>query len=225
MKNDKFWYTKRITKLKQKMKSKILIFIFVLILGTVCGALVFNARTIGDINIEIVTISDSAIDDAQSSEVLIAYFSRTGNTREVAKQIQAATGGDLFAIEPVVPCPEDYDECKKVASKQKEENARPEVTDTVDNMDDYDVVFVGYPLWLSTMPMHMFTFLDAHDFAGKTVIPFSTSGSGKVGQSEEDMAKSLPSATVLEGLVIKGDEVGDSNEKVLEWIDQLNVQF
>lgn len=119
----------------------------------------------------------------KNSKSLIAYYSRkgenylngsivnltVGNTEAVAKKIQVLTGSDLFEIDTVKPYPEDYTEATKVAMDEKRRNARTELTGVVDNMDAYDVIYLGYPNWWGTFPMAVFTFLESYDFSGKTL--------------------------------------------------------
>ena len=109
-------------------------------------------------------------------KVLVAYYSWSGNTKAVAEQIQRETGADIFFIQPQTPYPGDYRECVDIAKKEMNENARPAVANTVDNMDQYDVVFVGYPIWWGKAPMFVYTFLESYNFQGKTVVPFCTTG-------------------------------------------------
>lgn len=162
---------------------------------------------------------------------LVAYFSRrgynylngeivflqVGNTEVVAKKIRELTGSDLFQIETVKSYPEDYNETTTVAKKEQNENARPELTRTVDGMDDYDVIYLGYPNWWGTMPMAVHTFLESYDFAGKTIIPFCTHEGSAMGRSEGDIKKLCPKAKVLSGLAIKGGSVNKSDEKIAAW--------
>ena len=162
---------------------------------------------------------------------LVAYFSRrgynylngeivflqVGNTEVVAKKIRELTGSDLFQIETVKSYPEDYNETTTVAKKEQNENARPELTRTVDGMDDYDVIYLGYPNWWGTMPMAVHTFLESYVFAGKTIIPFCTHEGSAMGRSEGDIKKLCPKAKVLSGLAIKGGSVNKSDEKIAAW--------
>ncbi len=119
----------------------------------------------------------------KEEKCLIAYFSRAGNnyvsgnivnlpignTEVVAKMIQEIIGGDLFRIDPVNSYPDDYTETTEVAEKELHDNARPELSSHVENMDSYNVIFLGYPNWWGTMPMPVFTFLEEYDFSGKTI--------------------------------------------------------
>lgn len=170
-------------------------------------------------------------------KTLIAYYSRkgrnylngsivdlpVGNTEVMAKKIQAMTGGDLFQIETLKAYPEDYTETTNVAKDEKRENARPEITETVDNMSSYDVIYLGYPNWWNTFPMAVFTFLESHDFSGKTIIPFCTHEGSGMGNSERDIKKLCPDANVLPGLAIRGGSVGKADNEITDWIRKLII--
>jgi flavodoxin len=162
---------------------------------------------------------------AQSKgKTLVAYFSWGGNTREIAKQIQQQTGGDLFEIKTVKPYPTDYNECVDVAKKEQQTNVRPALADTVKNFAVYDVVFVGYPNWWGTMPQALFTFLEKYDLSSKTVVPFCTHGGGRWGRSLNDLKKLCPDdATVLEGLAISGNLVRRSKDDVVKWLQKIGI--
>jgi flavodoxin len=156
-------------------------------------------------------------------KTLVAYFSWSGNTREIAKLIQQQTGGDLFEIKTVKPYPTDYNECTDVAKKEQQANAHPALADTIKNFATYDVVFVGYPNWWGTMPQALLTFLEAYDFSGKTIVPFCTHGSGRWGRSLNDLKKLYPDATVLEGLAISGNLARRSKDDVVKWLQKIGM--
>ena len=126
---------------------------------------------------------------AQKPKVLIAYFSWSGNTKEIANQIQEITGGDLFEIKTVTPYSSNYNQCVETAKQEKEKNTRPAIQGKVANMSDYDVVFIGYPNWWGTMPMAVLTFMESYDFSDKTLLPFCTHGGGGAQQCFKDFAK------------------------------------
>ena len=158
------------------------------------------------------------------AHVLVVYFSRTGenynvgfiqegNTAKMAKIIAAQTGADLFEIVPEVPYPDDYDSVLPIATQEKNEDARPAYIGDVENWEQYDTVFIGYPIWWAGMPCIMYTFLENHDFTGKTVIPFNThEGSGQAG-TQQDLEGRLPGITVLQGLAVRGSKA--QNDAVL----------
>jgi flavodoxin len=162
-----------------------------------------------------------AVQAQNKGKTLIAYFSWGGNTREVAKQIQQQTGGDLFEITTLNPYPTDYNECVAQAKKEQQADARPPLAAEVKDMAIYDVVFVGYPNWWGTMPMALFTFLEKYDMRGKTVIPFCTHGSGRWGRSVSDLKKLCPGATLLEGFAVSGNMVRRSKDDVVQWLQKI----
>ena len=147
-------------------------------------------------------------------KVLVAFFSRAGenyavghiekgNTHIVAEMIAEETGGTLFHIKPVTPYPEDYTECTQVAREEKESKARPAILGDA-AVEDYDVIFIGYPNWWGDMPMPVYTFIEKHDWKGKTVVPFCThEGSGLSG-TEQKLKEACQGATVLKGLAVRG---------------------
>ncbi|MGZ4941939.1 MAG: flavodoxin [Halobacteriota archaeon] len=176
--------------------------------------------------------------NSQNSKNLVAYFSRegkniissgdiidlpVGNTEVVAQMIQEATGSDRFRIEAVNPYPEDYRQTTEMAKKEQRANARPELTAHVENMDAYDVIFLGYPNWWSTMPMPVFTFLEEYDFAGKTIAPFCTHEGSSLGRSVTDIKALCPHSTVLDGLAVRGSDVQRAREQVSEWLRRLGA--
>ncbi|SHF70886.1 Flavodoxin [Caldanaerobius fijiensis DSM 17918] len=172
-----------------------------------------------------------------NSKSLIAYFSRKGNnyvggsivnlpignTEVIAKKIQKLTGSDMFQIKTVKSYPEDYTETTKVAKEEERKNARPELTEIVDDMESYDVIYLGYPNWWGTMPMAVFTFLESHDFSGKTIIPFCTHEGSGMGSSEHDIKRLCPNAKVLPGLAIRGSSVNNADEDVVNWLKKLDL--
>ena len=168
---------------------------------------------------------------------LIAYFSRkgnnylngsivnlpVGNTEVAAKTIQSLAGGDLFHIDPVKAYPSDYTEATEVAQRELNRNERPPLKAHPDNLDAYDVIFLGYPNWWNTMPMAVFTFLEAHDFTGKAILPFCTHEGSGLGQSERDIKKLCPRANVLRGLAIRGGNVQKAEKAIASWLKETQV--
>jgi flavodoxin len=166
---------------------------------------------------------------------LIAYFSRkgdnyvsgkivnlpVGNTEVAGKAIQELTGGDLFRIEPIKPYPADYTRTTEVAERELRENARPEIVGQVANLEPYDVIFLGYPNWWGTLPMAVFTFLERHDFSGKTIAPFCTHEGSGLGRSEGDIARLCPAATIAEGLAIHGTRAHAAKTDIENWLNRM----
>lgn len=165
---------------------------------------------------------------------LIAYFSRkgnnyvsgkivdlaVGNTQIAAEMIQELTGGDLFEIEAVRPYSEDYTACTEEAREELRKDARPELTAQVPDFEQYDVIYLGYPNWWGTMPMPVFTFLEQYNFEGKTIRPFCTNEGSGMGNSEADMKKRCPGATVQKGLAIHGGSVGGARPAIEAWVKE-----
>ena len=166
---------------------------------------------------------------------LVAYFSRAGmnyanggivnlavgNTEVAAKIIQELTGSDIFRIETVKVYPQGYQETTEAAQEELRGNARPEISGQVDNMPDYSVVYLGYPNWWGTMPMAVFTFLEAHDFRGKTIVPFCTHEGSGMGRSERDIKTVCAGADVLKGLAIQGGSVQQAHDRIAQWLRNL----
>ena len=173
----------------------------------------------------------------KEAKILTAYFSRAGNnyvsgeivslplgnTEVVAKMIQKITGCDLFKIEAVKPYPKDYHETTNMAQKEQEDNARPELTAHVENMDTYDVIILGYPNWYGTVPMAVFTFLEEYVFPGVTILPFCTHEGSGMGRSESDIKKICPNANVLNGLPIRGSGVQGAEKAVSKWLEKSGI--
>lgn len=152
-------------------------------------------------------------------KILVAYFSHTGNTKKVAQLIQSKTGADIFKIETATPYPSVYRETTELAKQEKADNARPALKNKVENMAQYDVVFVGYPIWWYTAPMAVATFADSYDFSGKTVITFCTSGGSPISDSTPDINKWFKDANVIEGIRAYPDDTA-ATEK---WLAGLNL--
>ena len=165
-------------------------------------------------------------------KILIAYYSRkgqnylggrivnlpVGNTEVVANKIKGFVGGDLFEIKTVKSYPVDYTETTEVAMAEKKAGARPELSNHVGKMDEYDTIYLGYPNWWGTFPMAVFTFLEEYNFSGKTIIPFCTHEGSGIGRSESDIKKLCPEAKVLPGIAIRGGSVAGADSLVENWI-------
>ncbi len=158
----------------------------------------------------------------ENGKSLVLYFSWSGNVDKFANIIASETGADIVRIEPVVPYSTDYNTVADYAKKERDNDGRPEIKTEI-NIDGYDVIFVGYPIWWYTVPMIIRTLLDDFDFSGKTIIPFNShEGSGNGGTY--DLIKQLePQAEVLEGLAIRGrDFQNDQTETVRNWLSKLD---
>lgn len=166
------------------------------------------------------------------SDKLIAFYSRAdenyvngliktlnvGNTEVAANIIKELTDADLFKIEQAKPYASDYNECIAQAQTDQRRNARPELKNFPETLDEYDVIYLGYPNYWSTMPMAVFTFLEHFNFSGKTIKPFCTHEGSGLGSSLNDIKKLCPTAKVEKGLAIHGGNVKRSRNDIEKWI-------
>jgi len=169
-------------------------------------------------------------------KTLVVFFSHTGenygvgnisegNTHIIAKMIAEATGGSLFEIVPEKEYPHDsYDEVVEIAKQEKARKARPAIKGDI-KVEDYDVIFIGYPNWWGDMPMPVYTFLEKHDWDGKTVVPFCTHEGSGLSSTEKYIAEVCKGATVAKGLAVRGGTAQNNREQarksVTSWIEKL----
>lgn len=170
--------------------------------------------------------SDDADDSSDSTpenndRILVAYYSHSGNTHTIAGYIHDSVGGDIVKIETVNPYPDSYDEHLEQARKEVAEGYLPPLITTIDNMSDYDVVFVGYPIWVETAAPPIASFLASHDLKGKTVVPFCTSGTSSAAASYRLVSSFCPESTVLTGIQIRRGTYDTAHERVLQWLKEL----
>lgn len=152
------------------------------------------------------------------SRVLVAYFSRTGNTRVIAEQIRRARDADLFEIRPARPYPEDYEETVAQARRERDEGYEPPLAATVPGLAAYDTVFLGLPVWGGTAPPVIRSFLSAHDLSGKTLVPFITHGGYGRGESLQVIRSHAPRSTLLQGFTLEADQERRTLETVTRWL-------
>ena len=164
-----------------------------------------------------------APEEASGGGVLVAYFSWSGNTEQMAQIIAEETGADLFEIAPAAPYTDDYNELLDITQQEQADNARPELADQVENWNSYDTVFVGYPNWWSDAPMAVYTFLENYDWTGKTLVPFNTSASGGFGRSLSGIGESAAGAEILEGIAFTESELPDAESCITEWLTGLGL--
>lgn len=142
----------------------------------------------------------------------------------IAEEIRESVGGDLFPVVTVTPYPAEYDAVLAEARVEQKNNSRPALMNRVVNMGAYDTVFVGYPNWWATMPMAMFSFLEAYDFSGKKIAPFCTHGGSALGKSVRDIKELCPRASVLEGLAVRSGSVGNAEKDVRAWLSRIGIK-
>ena len=158
------------------------------------------------------------------TNMLVAYFSATGNTEGIAQHIQAVLDADLYEIVPEVPYTDEdlnysNDSCR-ANQEQNDPDARPAISGTLEHPEDYDVVFLGYPIWWGQAPRIIDTFLESYDFGGAAMVPFCTSGSSGIGGSLDDLQTLEPSARWLDGQRFDG---GAGEDQVAQWVDSLEL--
>ncbi|MFX1284307.1 MAG: flavodoxin [Promethearchaeota archaeon] len=152
----------------------------------------------------------------QNHQILIAYYSHSGNTHKIAQRIKEIVGGELFRIEPVKSYPESYQEVLKVAKKEIGQNYKPPLKNKVKNIDKFDIIYIGSPNWYSTIAPPVTSFLSAHNFSGKKIIPFISHGGGGKGLCIPNLKKMVPNAIILEGIVVYGSNVKSLNIKTVK---------
>ena len=165
-----------------------------------------------------------APDSGKTGKVLVAYFSNTNNTERIAKHLEAILDADLYQITPEVPYTAadlNYNDPECRANReQSDDSARPAISGSTGSLADYDIVFLGYPIWHGQAPKILYTFLESYDFSGRTVVPFCTSGSSGIGSSAANLRSSASDANWLEGQRFNG---GASRETVEAWVSGLRL--
>lgn len=160
------------------------------------------------------------------TDVLVAYFSATGNTETIAGHLQGILDADLYEIMPEVPYTSadlDYtDSNSRSQVEGRDPDARPVISGSVENMEDYEVIFLGYPIWNGQAPKIISTFLERYDFSGKVIVPFCTSGSSGIGSSARNVEGLAPGATWLDGQWFAGSA---GQETVAQWVDSLDLDL
>lgn len=181
--------------------------------------------TVGTLSLSVVPVlshvSSAFAAQTKGESMLILYFSHSGNTRTVAQHIHSKIGGDLIELKTTVPYPADYDAVVEQARQEQQQNARPDISTSIPNLEKYDTVFIGYPNWWGTIPMPFFTLLEKYPLGRKTVIPFCTHEGSRFGRSERDLKRLCPDARMLEGFETRGSRVGRAQADVDAWLHKL----
>ena len=202
-----------------------------MLLLTACGG--GNAQTGADTSAQKETQTTASARSGQ--RVLVVYFSRAdentggvgyiekGNTKILAEMIAERMHGDIFEIKTVKPYPKEYRPATEAAKQEKEENVRPEIVGELPDLSKYDVVFLGYPIWWSDMPMPVYTFLDRENFAGKIILPFCTHEGSGLSDTQRSIAD-VTKADVREGFALQGHIAQKSPEEartaLYEWMSK-----
>lgn len=167
-------------------------------------------------------ILPNGVDASASASVQVWNGKNTGNTGVVANIISEKVGGDIHPILVADKYPADYDETVSRGRDEQNRNYRPQLINHIENFNDYDTFFIGYPNWWYDMPMALYSFFDEYDFSGKTIIPFVTSGGSGFSNTINHIKSLEPNANVLDGLNISGRRVQGAEERVEEWLKNLN---
>ena len=192
------------------------------------------------------TEETSAIESKKTANTLVVYFSMPettnpnnmtqeednsvvvingevlGNTQYVAYVIQENTGADIFRIEPETPYPTDHETLVDLAKEEQNQNARPKLKASIENFEQYDTVFIGYPNWWGDMPMILYSFFDEYDFSGKTIIPFNTHGGSGFSNTINTITKLEPAATVNQnGFTVSRNSVQEAEPDILSWLKEI----
>lgn len=219
------------------------IFLTLLIAGSLVGCFSNNQS---ENTIDTTDTQNSSDASISAKNILITYFSVpetddsdtsgsasrvatsdgvVGNTQYIASIIQEETGGNLFRIETVDEYPTTHDPLLDYAYEERSNEERPELKSEIDNIDQYDTIFIGYPNWNADLPMPLYTFLEQYDLSNKTIIPFTTHGGSGFSSTIETIAKLQPNATIVSnGLSISRNDVALAGDSVKEWLSDLNLQ-
>lgn len=173
------------------------------------------------------TESTSSQEQESGGSELVVYFSATGNTRSVAEALADMRGADIYEIVPEQPYTSDdldysNDSCR-ANTEQNDDSVRPAISGSIENIDKYDTVFVGFPIWWGSLPRIMYTFFDTYDMSGKTVAPFCTSGSSGISAAVEEITVLEPSASITDGLQISSSAASNPNDSLTEWLNSIGL--
>lgn len=164
--------------------------------------------------------------ESAGSQVLVAYFSATGTTEGVAENIAGGLDADLYEIVPEEPYTDanlNYnDNNSRSTIEMNDPSSRPAISGSVENMEQYSIVFIGFPIWWGEAPRIVSTFMESYDFSGKTIVPFCTSGGSGIGSSASNLEELTSGATWLDGQRLNGS---DSQDTVMEWVNSLGLDF
>lgn len=202
--------------------KKVLVFLLLFFSMFIFLSCSSNTEDIKDTSDESSTVAENTSTDTHDK--LVAYFSYTGNTKRVAEYISKEIDGELFEIEPKEPYTEEDTDYNNQNSRSKvetaDETARPEIVGKVDDMDKYNYVFLGYPIWNGEAPRVIDTFLDSYDFSGKIIIPFCTSTSSGIGNSATNLEGLAPGADWEQGIRFASDV---DDQTIQDWLDSLDL--
>lgn len=194
------------------MKAKFLYVLtaFILLAGAISAISTVNAQT-----------NKKEKEMSSEKKILVAYYSYSGNTRKVAQEIHKKVGGDIFEIQVVNAYPTGYNDVVEQAKKELADGYKPPLKGSVKNINEYDVIFIGSPVWWYTMAPPVVTFLSEHNLSGKTVVPFVTHGGGGQANSFKNVAKLVPNSKVLDGIEFYGNLCTD--KEISDWLKKIGI--
>jgi flavodoxin len=200
------------------MNKNIITFITLLLLCT----LVANAQQQKKTLIVYFTMPESGgVDAVSGASRQIVNRQVKGNTLIIAEMIQKSTGDDLFAIETVQTYPGVHNPLLEFTQQEQKQNTHPALKTHINNVSQYDTIFIGYPIWWYTLPMPLYSFFDEYDFTGKTIVPFSTHGGSRLSGTEQIISHLEPRATILEGLAVSRNSIRNAERDVTTWLQKL----
>lgn len=170
-------------------------------------------------------VDTNGADAVAGASIVVKDGEKIGNTEYVADVIKENTGADLFRIEPEIPYTTDHEDLVDLAKEEQNRNARPQIKNSIENFEQYDTVFVGYPNWWGDMPQIMYTFFDTYDFSGKTIIPFNTHGGSGFSNTINTIKDLEPNANVNDGgYTVSRNDVNESESEIIAWLGDLGYK-
>ena len=157
------------------------------------------------------------------TKMLIVFYSHTGNARFVSEHIQTLTGADVFELIPVEPYPEEVGVTIERARQEREDGVLPSLVGKIDNIADYDIIFLGSPNWFGTLSLPMLSFLGSYDLSGKTIVPFITFGRGGLQNTITDLKTLVPNAIFFEEFGVSRDDLKDSGTDIAQWLERIGI--
>lgn len=166
--------------------------------------------------------ADNAVVEGEVDAVSSPSVTKPGNVEQLALWVQERTGGELFSIRVTEPYPSDWDECLERANEEKADGARPELAQSVENMEDYDVIFLGYPNWWYSCPTAILSFLEEYDLSGKQIYLFCSHGTGGLASSVEDIRAAIPNSSISEHVFdVYEEDAASSKQDIETWLEEL----
>lgn len=181
-------------------------------------SMVFSLAVAAMASLPLFSPASAAAAELAGKKTLIVYYSWSGNTRQVAQQIQQAIQADAVELKTVDPYPADYRQTTAQAKREQEAGYRPPLQSPISNLDAYDVIILGSPNWWGTVALPIFTFLETHDLTGKTIAMYVTHEGSRLGRSMDDLKRLCPGSTILDGLAIRGGSVSSAQGDVAKWL-------